>query len=177
MYTNTSFAALIAFMKRRILVDWDTVIPALIEALISHPDRNYCRDLQFQFHLFGVSTLFPDVSCEDPKQQDPQLSCIVFSVPRRYLESIYEKSSNATSTFELRLHDSTSYEIYSFIPVFGRRSGLEVEKDRDGWYGSSDLHLFLYAATDTLSDGASKKTRISFLCQIEKRFVIITAIQ
>ena len=161
MYTNSSFAALLAFMKRRVLAEWSTVIPALIDALISHPDRDYSPDLQIQFHLFGVSSFPPNVCREDPVQRDAQLSRIIFSVPRRCLGPIYEKSSNTISAFQLRLHDSSSYEAYSFIPIFGRRSELQLEKDVDGWFGSSDLHLCLYVATDAFSERLSE-TSISF---------------
>ena len=100
MYTNASFAALLAFMKHRILTDWDQVILGFVDALIVHPDRTYCPDLQLQFHLFGVSNMFPNVCSKDQLQQNSQISRIVFGVPRQSLQSIYEKSSNALSTFE-----------------------------------------------------------------------------
>lgn len=162
VFTNSSFVALIAFLKRRIVVDWDAVLPKLIPIMINHPDRtHYIRDLQSQFDFFGIAKMSLDSQPEESQTQDPQVAHILFSVPRKHLERIYDKSSDVPYAFEVRIHDPRSYEVYPPVATFGQRTGVEIEKDKDGWHGSSDLHLLVRILKGAMPPNP-RKLRISF---------------
>ena len=60
MYTNSSFAALLAFIKRRVSVDWDEVLTTFMETLLSsHPQlRVHLNDLQTNTRRFTNAAPF-----------------------------------------------------------------------------------------------------------------------
>jgi hypothetical protein len=178
-YTMGNFVALLAFIKRRIVVDWK---PALSE-FIRHrsPYDAELNDLLTAFYFFGVQT-FPFVQTVDIppalRNQEsaerhtrgilslpnpPPVTCIVLSVPRRCLLPISEKCFNELTEldciFDLRLRSpnrSTGGIYSSFLPIFGTLlvdtdgQSCQIDRDEKGWHGSCDLHVCLCLPSNEL---------------------------
>ena len=178
-YTRASFAALLAFLKPRISVNWDQIISLFIEEL-QRPPRSakaLCADLEAQLHFFGVFTTtvftpstfrlhdvwdsFPSTGVLSLKNP-PATTIAVLSVPRRLLQPIYQKCvikmAEVQCDFVIRLHDDyVSHHVYSSpVPVFGSLKmdsdgqSCQIETDEAGWNGSSDVHFCLCLKTRAL---------------------------
>ena len=183
MYTNSSFAALLAFIKRRVSVDWDEALTTFMENLLdSHPSMEaHLIDLQTHLHFFDVAHFLnistsPMIGEGDSTgarlpdayqntrgvlsfQYPPMFACIVLSVPRHRLEPLYEKCfrklKKVKCVFQLHVHFRSARNIYSSpLPIFGKLimdtdgRDCQIEKDEDGWRGSSDLHFCLCVPTN-----------------------------
>ena len=190
LYTEESLGLLFAFLKRRVILDWDAVIRALLKMALS---PNLCggiynsslADLGMSLHFARVYTspsLIYNVD-GDPLSNErhsrgilslpkpPIIACVVFTVPRRNLLAIYDKCFLSTRDvicqFEMRLHYSAGeknfFAFRSPTPIFGQlivaKDGkkCKIETDRDGWHGSSDLHLCFCVPTTVLL-GESPRT-------------------
>ena len=144
-YNRTSFAALIAFLKPRICVDWAMPIWSLLNSICQDLHaKAHALDLQTQLHLFGVhddfrtdglpsrviDLIYPPL--RGPRRHRParrgnsSLSCIVFTVPRERLLPIYKKGVTEMKDFEcvfqVRLKTASSPFSYTFsspVAVFG----------------------------------------------------------
>jgi MYND finger len=120
-------------------------------------------ELSSQRHSRGV------LSLADP----PPSICVVLSVPRTRLRQIYDtcfkQSVDFDVRFNVRLHYSAFDDVYSSpIPIFGKLEvsedgkSCDVETDKEGWHGSSDLHVFLSLETHALLRESPKNLFVSF---------------
>jgi len=177
-YTKGNFAALLAFIRSRVCVDWELAIAEFTRTLRPHDDLD---ELRAALYLFGVSaTVTPILDAVDipPSVRDhlsakphahailslptpSTITCVVFSVPRRCLQPIYEKCFEKTTEvdciFEVRVRSPRSTAVYSsFLPIFGKLvtdadgQPRHIDVDENGWFGVSDLHVCLSLATRTL---------------------------
>ena len=135
-------------------------------------------------HFTGVYTspsLFYNVD-GDPLSRDrhhrgvlslpkpPVITCVVFTIPRRNLRAIYDECfvllRDVIVTFEMRLYYSSKRDEHSNyrcpIPIFGKLivsnhgKRCQIETDRNGWHGSSDLHFCICVPTTALLSESPK---------------------
>jgi MYND finger len=167
-YSISSFVALVGFMRRRINANWGNLLKQLIVRCIDD-NRDKYADLEIQLHFFGVysSFRFDTGPLEFGRffatsrgksghgilahAIPPAVTCIVLTVPRERLHRIYEvsKTRAATCSFHLRIHFSpkVNAKFTNLLPIFGRLINGQVQKDKEGWHGSSDLHVCAYVPT------------------------------
>ena len=190
-YTPASFAALVAFLKSRVTSDVDKVMDKISKGPDPHDGLGgHMSDLMWQLHLSGAF-ISPgwDIIQRVPRSNDssstakiftlpdrPAATCVVLTVPRRYLAGIYEKvfrRGEGTCCFEIRHKPSEigkhkSY--YSIIPIFGKlvvsEDGLtgRIDSDKGHWHGTSDLQVCVYLPTHSLCLPMSRadRTHITF---------------
>ena len=115
-YTRSSYAALLAFLKPRISVNWEHLMLCLLRHI--EMDRqlmiglNSVQDLFLQLHLFGAFTRFPfDEEVDGLRipgypplltyrptrgvlkhKNPPKLTCLIVTVPRSKLRALYDKA-------------------------------------------------------------------------------------
>jgi len=177
-YTPAGFAALLAFLKPRIAVNWVHVMNLFIGRLGTEPPvsaKRLSADIMQQLDFFGVltTTIFSPsrfrleasdlsgtgvLSLPTP----PETTIVVLSVPRHLVQPIYQKvqSTDMQCDFVITLYyDDGSYHIYSSpMPVFGslqmdaNGQTCHIETDMAGWNGSSDVHFCLSIKTRSLLD-------------------------
>ena len=144
-YSRGSFAALLAFLKPRVNVDWTEFMETLITLLEkSGTDRRLVRrnnllELFLQLHLLGVFTKFPyDEPIQPPpdcggapissyrhdrgllKEPSPaRIGCLILTVPRRKLRVLYKSSVDdglrAPMIFQLHLHSKIFQETFTSL--------------------------------------------------------------
>lgn len=143
-YTVSSFVSLVAFLKRRLIVEWDLTLKSVVDHIrVQIPvGRPRSADLEIQLYQAGlyISDKF-DVGVLElsrplrtkyrvpthgvlSSKPPPPVTCIVFTVPRERLRHIYENCMidmhEHSCVFQLRFHRSPEYSIYSnLLPIFG----------------------------------------------------------
>lgn len=145
-YTRRSFAALLAFLKPRLNIDFERLMSALGGKI--GQDNNLRvgyqnqEDLYLQLHLLGVYSTFP-FDCETypdfvtygphndlgilKREDPPNVVCLVVTIPRSKLALIYEKCVDARRRVNLifqidilRKSDDDKHNTFSSVqPVFG----------------------------------------------------------
>jgi MYND finger len=151
MYTNASFAALMAFLKPRIVVKWDQIFDELIkdqfaEAYQVAPEL---RDTAVQLYFWGVKELPPFLVQQEPLpvgsergsvgvltlDTRPNVSCVVITIPRERLVPIYREifhnESRSSFHFEVRVEFRVRNRVDKFrystsVALFGK---LVIEVD------------------------------------------------
>jgi MYND finger len=148
-YNAVSYAAFLAFAKRRIDGDWDTILKK------SHHFWEYDLETQFQLHLFGVYT-FPQFVDEmrqaadsarasyrhDPSFDNPLgLKYVVLTVPSKSLRGMYNDLRQRSGKYNLDIcyyqgersetpyrqgHSNIRYDrvnhVSCFVPISGKLS-------------------------------------------------------
>lgn len=144
-YTRSSFAALLAFLKPRIIVDWDEFMSRLLLKIEMDIEltlgTNSIQDLFLQLHLFGVFTRFPfgeavqglripgypPLSTYRPvkgilqEANPPNLTCLIITVPRSKLRRLYNKVTSegpykgAHMLFQLNILADDFHNMFSSI--------------------------------------------------------------
>jgi hypothetical protein len=174
-YTRRSFALLIKFVMNRVHDDWigsgwDIFIKDLLNKISDLKNAMNRVDLWQGFYLqmrfcdIGVRK-FPRLSKFSRHRNDrgimkletpPDVIACVVSIPRSKIQIIYDKVAahvdvNISIVFLAYLWGKGEFN--SIHPVFGKLipddDGLTgtIEEDKDGWYGSSDLHISFYLPT------------------------------
>ena len=172
VYSKSSFAALVVFMKRRIACSWDACMSILNKILADNVKTGLgaqgMGDLLMHLRLCGAfSEPLPDITSlptyslgvlKHPSA--PIDAAIVLRVPRSHLLTIYNKivaqEERLPLSFQLYLqkrNGMTPQTFSSVHAIFGRlqsstdgESGT-FEEDPNGWQGTSDLYLCCYVPT------------------------------
>jgi MYND finger len=173
-YTNLSFVVLVAFLKRHLCTQWSDALKELMHGKrdMSGP-RDVVEELETQMHLFGLFSgfQFSAKGMEDgialtrqpahgvlALADPPPVTCVVFTVPRQHLRPLYETcvtNRGVDCALHLRIYKLPKlYSVYSnLVPLFGKlipspdRRTCQIESDKAGWHGSSDLHICVYLPT------------------------------
>ena len=200
--TRRGFAALLAFLKPRICVDWPALMSRLIGKLEAKTDISTemgylsLQDLYLEMHFFGVYTAEP---LQRVNQQTLQktglgvLTCVAFTIPRSNLNPYYQTFMRMRGGLFLafQLHfvkvgrdiDEDSHHIFSSTtPMFGKlrlRSDqtYEVLQDQKGWDGKADLHIFAYVPTHLLLHPDGSKKDIGVLVRMMREWSTVLAFQ
>ena len=164
-YTRRAFAALLAYIKPRISIDWLSTMGSLIRKIDATNDLDKsissfnCQDLFLQLHLYGVHTidqLSPDNHVDGGKSGNAYLGPVVsvdVAIPRGALadhEKLFMNSWGILQSPAFQLHIEhhvcrvdvpDSYHIFSSTtPMFGDFiSSDKITLDQKGWAGKTDL--------------------------------------
>ena len=159
-YIRETFAAFLAIIKRRVVVDWDSTMVAFFDRL--NTDRtlmmgmsNY-QDLCTHLHLAGVynaelmrSPIVKEGRFHGWARVPPTVS-VILVVPRSELRVLSDMDPNQVGTPVLHgnLHGQATHNIFASLKVgFGKitssgtnaRPGVVFEPDPSSWAGSSPL--------------------------------------
>jgi hypothetical protein len=175
-YTIGAYAALLAFLHRRVTVNWKQCISKLFDLLSPDKDENIgllhtLQDMTMHFALWGVyidGVPPPEVYSRLPTldlgvlkhKNTPDPCAVVLTIPRQKLQPIFDKTKSRSTPiplrFQLFLQKATAHnhnKLSSVQPIFGKlitsadgESGT-IEEDPKGWYGNSDLHICGYFPT------------------------------
>ena len=213
---RASFVQLLGFLKTRVSVNWARLMKCFCDH-IENDDSLYLgkfnlKDLYLQLQLAGIHNrfpfgesiqslsnhpLYPDLTtrrlgrgilkCSDP----PPTCCLIVTVPRRKLQSIYsacvEGGHRMNLFFQIHLdgRGSINNKLNTFTsiqPVFGKLIEItddmcSIEQDKEGWFGHSDLHLCLYVPTFLLFTPHPKDVDISVRFFFEMSTMLLLAHQ
>jgi MYND finger len=170
-YSRSSFAAMLAFIKPRISVDWRKLMDELLDNIELDKrlavGKRSLTDLFVQLRLFGVWPLPIDLQnlsiseVRSPALKEP-ITCLIVTVPRRKLrvlyESLVEDGHRVHIQFQVHILDKVLHNTFSSIqPIFGKLTvagdrTCNVERDPAGWYGTADLQLCTYVPAHLLGD-------------------------
>ena len=154
LYTRQSYAALVAFLKPRISIDWTEFMTCLLRNIEGDPQlmlgQNSIQELFLQLHLSGAFTRFPfgsnvdglnipgypPLSAYRPNrgvlrlQNPPRVTCLTITIPRRKLHVIYKSSVDegirVSMMFQVNILAKMFHNTFSSIhPVFGKLSPSE----------------------------------------------------
>ena len=110
-YTRCGFAALMAFLKPRVYVDWDAMMICFYDSITSLcQDCGYMhlQDLCLQLYLLGTEPHIRkfQITRTPPGYVIPSasLSCVILTVPRCRLESLLRRYSAAEKRLNRRLN-------------------------------------------------------------------------
>ena len=149
IYSRRSYAALLAFLKPRIVVDWNEFMRCLLGNVESDSQlmlgRNSIQELFLQLHLAGVYSRHPvgqsignlSIPGHPPlsryrhdrgilKDDDPPcVTCLIISIPRRKLHILYKSSVDegirVSMMFQINILTKMFHNTFSSIhPVFGK---------------------------------------------------------
>ena len=148
VYSRRSYAALLAFLKPRIVIDWNEFMGCLLRSIESDSQlmlgQNSIQELFLQLHLAGVYSRNPvgqriqnlSIPGYPPlskyrhdrgilKLNDPPcITCLILSIPRGKLHILYKSSVDegirVGMMFQINIIADISHNIFSSIhPVFG----------------------------------------------------------
>lgn len=182
VYTRSSYAALLAFFKRRISVNWSQCIVKLLDALKDefqekdNTDVSYAGDILMNLELYGLFSISqppPQVKTSSrtqhigilKRQNVPDPCVVVLTVPRHTIQTLKEKVVNygkpCPMYFQLsvlKADGSDLIKLTSVHAVFGKvipsANGETgtIEEDSKGWAGNSDMQLCSYFPTEVVRE-------------------------
>ena len=127
-YTRHGFAALMAFLKPRICVDWDAMILHFygsISSLFSECDYSHIQDLCLQLYLVGVESYVRKVEItrgpHDYVVPSTSVSCVILTVPRCQLQSLLRRYEAAGEQLNRRLGLSFQLRLVAGPFIAGQR--------------------------------------------------------
>ena len=154
IYSRRSYAALLAFLKPRIAIDWNDFMGCLLRTIESDQQlmlgQNSIQELFLQLHLAGVHSRHPvgqrigdlTIPGYPPlssyrhdrgilKHNDPPcITCLIISIPRRKLQILYKSSVDegirVSMMFQINILTKMFHNTFSSIhPVFGKLSASD----------------------------------------------------
>ena len=194
--TRRGFAALLAFLKRRLSVDWEALMSTLVRKIEASEadlpqDMGYMnrRDLYLDLHLLGVYTV-NDMRQELGRTPFGAMTCVIGTLHRDLLnfsEPRFKSMKNMFLAFQLQfliygtadrpeVHDIFS----STTPIFGKLlpadyNDYKFEVDPKGWEGDSDLHICAYVPTHVLFRPNGKLRDIQVMVGMMPEFTTVAA--
>lgn len=153
-YSRPSYAALLAFLKSRIAIDWEDFMECVAQRIEADTKllagKGSVHDLFLQFQLFDVGIRFPLAEEIDtlvipgyPRlstyrhdqgllkhKNPPKITCLIISIPRRKLRVLYrscvEDGHRINAIFELSILAKSFRNTYSSVhPIFGKLTPSE----------------------------------------------------